>query len=160
MSDSKIQIKVGIIEFSGEGNQDWLSTQLDKILEKAPELLKIGHANPKVAKEVHPTGDNETKSAESLTPKPSNFPAFLKEKGATSNQVKKFLATAAFIQLNGKDRIMTSEISALLSKSNQSKIGNPSDKLNKNVGKGYCTKEGNAFYVTPEGFEELSINIS
>lgn len=41
MSDSKIQVKVGIIEFSGEGNQDWLSKQLDKILDKVPELLKI-----------------------------------------------------------------------------------------------------------------------
>ena len=41
MSESKIQVKVGIVEFSGEGNQDWLSKQLDKILEKIPELLKI-----------------------------------------------------------------------------------------------------------------------
>lgn len=41
MSDSKIQVKVGIVEFSGEGNQDWLAKQLDKILDKIPELLKI-----------------------------------------------------------------------------------------------------------------------
>ncbi|MGN6294248.1 MAG: hypothetical protein ACTHMV_15990 [Chitinophagaceae bacterium] len=41
MSDSKIQIKVGIVEFSGEGNQEWLASQLDKILSKMPELLKI-----------------------------------------------------------------------------------------------------------------------
>lgn len=159
MSETKIQVKVGIIEFSGEGNQDWLSAQLDKILEKAPELLKIGHAFPKVTKEVHTTSEKDSKSEEPVISKPTNFPAFLKEKGATTNQTKKFLATAAFIQLNGKDRLMTSEISSLLSKSNQSKIGNPSDKLNKNVGKGFCTKEGNSFYVTPEGFKDLSIDI-
>jgi hypothetical protein len=41
MSDSKIQFKIGIIEFSGEGNQDWLALQLDKILDKVPELVKI-----------------------------------------------------------------------------------------------------------------------
>jgi len=41
MSDSKIQIKVGIVEFSGEGNQDWLAEQFDKILLKVPELLKM-----------------------------------------------------------------------------------------------------------------------
>lgn len=46
MSDSKIQIKVGIVEFSGEGNQDWLADQLDKILAKVPELLKIEMAAP------------------------------------------------------------------------------------------------------------------
>jgi hypothetical protein len=46
MSDSKIQVKVGIVEFSGEGNQEWLSKQLDKILEKVPELLKIEVGSP------------------------------------------------------------------------------------------------------------------
>ncbi len=38
MSDSKIVIKVGIVEFSGEGEKDWLSAQLDKILVKIPDL--------------------------------------------------------------------------------------------------------------------------
>ncbi len=46
MSDSKIQIKVGIVEFSGEGNQEWLGSQLDKILSKIPELLKIEMSFP------------------------------------------------------------------------------------------------------------------
>lgn len=46
MSDSKIQIKVGIVEFSGEGNQDWLSKQLDKILEKIPELSRFNITFP------------------------------------------------------------------------------------------------------------------
>lgn len=41
MSESKIQVKVGIVEFSGEGDKQWLAEQLDKILEKIPELLKI-----------------------------------------------------------------------------------------------------------------------
>jgi len=40
MSDTKIEIKIGEISFSGEGNQDWLSGQLDKILDKASELNK------------------------------------------------------------------------------------------------------------------------
>lgn len=42
MSESKIQIKAGAIEFSGEGNQELLAKQLDKVLEKIPELLKNG----------------------------------------------------------------------------------------------------------------------
>ena len=46
MSESKIQIKVGIVEFSGEGNQDWLSEQFDKMLAKVPELVKIEMAAP------------------------------------------------------------------------------------------------------------------
>lgn len=47
MSISKILVKVGIVEFSGEGDQDWLAKQLDKILEKIPELLKIEVAGAK-----------------------------------------------------------------------------------------------------------------
>ena len=46
MSESKIQVKVGIVEFSGEGNQDWLAKQLDKILDKVPELLRIEVGSP------------------------------------------------------------------------------------------------------------------
>lgn len=41
MGESKIQFKVGIVEFSGEGHSDWLAKQLDKILEKVPNLLEI-----------------------------------------------------------------------------------------------------------------------
>lgn len=54
MSDSKIHVKVGIVEFSGEGNQEWLASQLDKILEKVPELLKIevGTNNTRTEKEL------------------------------------------------------------------------------------------------------------
>jgi hypothetical protein len=155
MSESKIQIKVGIVEFSGEGNQDWLATQLDKIIEKVPELLKIElTATPNSERG---SNNNSLNTSSKSSGKPTNLPAFLKEKGATSNQVRKFLATAAFIQLTGKDRLTTSDVSTLLNKNNQTKINNPSDTLNKNVGKGHCTKDGSSFYVTPEGFTELSI---
>lgn len=159
MSDSKIQIKVGIVEFSGEGNQDWLAAQLDKILDKVPELLKIELANPTNA---GGRGSGVNNPGATLNPsggKPSNLPAFLKDKGATTIQTRKFLAVAAFIQLNGKDRLTTADVSSLLSKTSQTKINNPADTLNKNVGKGFCIKEGNSFYVTPEGFSELSINL-
>lgn len=159
MSDSKIQIKVGIVEFSGEGNQDWLASQLDKILEKVPELLKIELTNPVNSNGGGTNGNSTGTILNANSNKPTNLPLFLKDKGATTNQTKKFLATAAFIQLNGKDRIGTRDVSSLLSKTNQTKINNPSESLNQNVGKGFCLKEGNSFYVTPEGFTELSINI-
>lgn len=38
MVDAKIQFKLGAIEFTGEGEKDWIAQQLDKILEKAPIL--------------------------------------------------------------------------------------------------------------------------
>ncbi len=157
MSESKIQIKVGIVEFSGEGNQDWLASQLDKILEKVPELLKIELTNPSFSEAGNSNNTNGGNNAGNAANKPSNLPSFLKDKAATTNQVRKFLATAAFIQLNGKDRMITSDVSGLLSKNNQSKLNNPSDTLAQNISKGHCSKEGNTFYVTPEGFKALSI---
>jgi hypothetical protein len=42
MSESKIQIRAGILEFSGEGEQEWLSEQVDKILGILPQFLKDG----------------------------------------------------------------------------------------------------------------------
>jgi hypothetical protein len=148
MSVSKIQIKVGHVEFSGEGEQDWLSQELDKMLEKVPELLKIEPVIP--ASEVPADKPKIKQSLGSLV-------TWLKEKNVGSNQVKKFLATASFLQINGKDRMTTADVSSALSKSNQGKLNNPSDKLLQNIGKGYCIREGNLFYVTPEGLNELSI---
>jgi hypothetical protein len=154
MSDSKIQIKVGIVEFSGEGNQDWLASQLDKIIEKIPELLRIELAVPqKNQNEKNNVGENKI---EIKTP---NFSTWLKDKNATTNQTRKFLATAAFLQANGKQRISTSEVTELLKKYSQNRLGNASESLNQNVGKGHCEKDGKTFYVTPEGMDELGVTL-
>jgi hypothetical protein len=156
MGDSKIQIKVGIVEFSGEGNQEWLATQLDKILAKVPELLKIELANPT----GNPAGGNKggPSSGGSKAGKPSNLAAYLKDKSATANQVKKFLATAAFLQLNGKTRLNTSDVTDALKNANQTKLRNASHCLNQNVKKGHCEKDGGKeFFVTSNGFTELGI---
>lgn len=158
MSDSKIQIKVGIVEFSGEGDPAWLNTQLDKILLKIPELLKIELADPAL-KLASKKGQKSTSEGSSDgQDKRKNLAIFLKDKSATTNQTKKFLATAVFLQLGGKSRLTTSDITTALKNSNQSKIGNASDMLQKNVGKGFCEKDGSKdFFVTSEGFADLGV---
>jgi hypothetical protein len=161
MSESKIQIKIGIVEFSGEGNQDWVSTQLDKILHKIPELLQIdlprNSGKNNLGKNV---GKEDQSDQESSVDLPKNLPIFLKEKDATSNNVRKFLATAAFLQLNGKSRVKTGDVALALKESNQNRLVNPSDSLNKNVEKGHCEKDGaSGFFVTIHGFEELNIKL-
>ncbi|HEY5824129.1 MAG TPA: hypothetical protein VIT44_07185 [Cyclobacteriaceae bacterium] len=149
MSDSKIQIKIGIVEFSGEGNAEWLGAQLDKILEKIPELLKIelaDQSNGKPSLPPTPAGD-----------KPTNLSNFLREKNSTTNQTKKFLATAAFLQLNGKSTLSTNDVTKALDDAKQIKLNNPSLCLTGNITKGYCDKSGKDFYVTPEGFTSIGI---
>lgn len=160
MTDSKIQIKVGNVEFSGEGNQEWLTSQLDKVLEKIPELIylepKSFNGNSSVKIEASSNGASNGPNNGS---KSSNLVSFLKENNATVQQVRKFLATAAFMQLNGKRRLNTADISEALRNSHQTKLNNASDCLNQNVKKGHCEKDGgNEFFVTSDGFKELGLD--
>ncbi|THU40481.1 hypothetical protein FAM09_11515 [Niastella caeni] len=157
MNDSKIQIKVGNVEFSGEGDQIWLTSQLDKILEKVPELIKI---EPKTFNGISRIGDEANGNVISNGSRSSTLATFLKENNATVHQVKKYLATAAFLQLNGKNRLSTSDVVEALKNANQSRLGNPSDCLNQNVKKGHCEKDGGKeFFVTADGFRELGLEV-
>jgi hypothetical protein len=88
--------------------------------------------------------------------KVGHLSAFLKDKNATSNQVKKFLATAVWLHdSTGKDRITTAEVRAALKNANQGKLTNPAGCLNQNVGKGHAEKDGGSFFVTEPGRTSL-----
>jgi hypothetical protein len=41
MSEAKIEMKVGQITFSGEGEQEWVAKQLYKILAQAEKLIHL-----------------------------------------------------------------------------------------------------------------------
>jgi hypothetical protein len=144
MAEAKINITIGSMVFSGEGAPEWLERQLDKLLAVAPDLMKL-----KV-----PLLDESTDTPPAHTPKNTHtgtLATFLTSKNATTNQVKKFLATAEWLHLKGNKRLKPSEVAKALSESNQKRLGNPADALNKNVTKGHCEKEGGQFFVTHEG---------
>lgn len=151
MSDAKVEIRVGEIHFSGEGNQDWVASQLDKILAKAEELIKF------VPAQVTPDSSGKTHKPMGSDPgiASKTLPSFLNEKNANKVQVKKLLATAVWLEAKGMKRIKTSDITTALKDSNQSRLGNPADCLNQNVSKGYCEKDGSDFFVTDEGKQSL-----
>ena len=56
MSDAKIKIQIGQISFSGEGDHEWLTEQLDKLLAKATELIDLSPPPPIVQAAVAPSG--------------------------------------------------------------------------------------------------------
>lgn len=87
--------------------------------------------------------------------KVGSLASFLKAKNATISQVNRFLATAAWLSLKGSTTIKTAEVSKALKDNQQKKLGNPADTLNQNVNKGFCEKDGEGFFITPEGWEEL-----
>ena len=150
MSQGKIEFTLGALSFSGEGEQDWLAQQLHKILEVAPEMAKIapfapvGGADPL---SPHSNGDEE-KFTQTLA-------SYIKAKDADSNQQKRFLATADWLRRRGTNDLKTAMVTKALQDSRQKRLGNPADCLNKNVTRGYCEKNGDGFFITPDGLESL-----
>ncbi len=150
MPNGKIELKLGSFSFSGEGDENWLAKQMDKVLEKLNQLHKVA-AVPTEGRDKNNQGDNNNDDIKNVT-----LASFLKSKNASSgNQIKKFLATATWLQLSGAKRLSTGDVTKALSNNNQGKLTNPSDCLYQNVGKGFCVKDGNQFYVTDEGINSL-----
>src|SRR5438552_56511 len=148
MSNAKIEIKVGAVEFSGEGEQAWVASQLERVLKAAPTI--VGATPPRDDKSGEATDHRDHGPANSQT-----LASFLRDKGASTNQVKKFLATASWLHTRGKKRLTTADVTRALKESNQTRLGNPADCLNKNVAKGHCEKDGKEFSVTTEGDASL-----
>jgi len=151
MGESKIEIKIGQISFSGEGEQDWVAKQLDKILGQAEKLI---HLAPEPSQSAGAVANHKLMAnASSIASK--TLPAFLQEKNAARSQVQKFLATAVWLHAKGQNRLQNSDVSKALKDANQTRLGNPADCLNQNVKKGYCEKDGKQFFVTTEGKDSL-----
>ena len=86
MSDAKIHIKIGAIQFSGEGEQDWVAKQLDKIIAQAENLI---HLAPPETPQGEGDGKLKPPGKDSDIAK-KTLPFFLNEIGASKNQIKKF----------------------------------------------------------------------
>jgi hypothetical protein len=150
MGDARIEVKVGAFSFSGEGTEKWLSGELEKLLVKIPELVDVAPGSGS-DDDAGVGGGGAKKKA-----KPGTLSAFLREKNATGNQVKKFLATAVWLHdSTGSDRITTAEVRKALKTGNQGKLTNPAGCLNQNVGKGHAEKDGGSFFVTEPGRTSL-----
>lgn len=154
MYEARIEFTVGAVSFTGEGDKDWVASQLDKILGRAPELVKL---TPQEQVTEVPTSESQQPTQpwqdDAIAQMP--LPSLLREKGASTNQLNKFLATAVWLTAQGRTPLTTRDVTEALKESSQSRLGNASDCLNKNVAKGYCEKDGGKFFVTPEGKDSL-----
>lgn len=148
MTTTKIEITVGAVSFSGEGDHAWLAEQLDKVLKAAPELSRATSSAPP------PTGGQPATAAE-IAQFNTSLSAYIKEKGGESNQVDRFLITADWLRRRGTTSLATAVVSKALTDNHQKKLANPADCLNKNVSKGFCEKTDGGFYITPEGLKKL-----
>ncbi len=148
MTQGKIDVKVGAVSFSGEGEQAWLAEQLERILKAAPEIAR--------SQPVSPTGEGSKAAlAGSSEDFNSTLASYVKEKGADNNQVERFLVTADWLRRRGVPKLTTSAVTSALRDHHQKKLANPADALNKNVSKGYCEKADGGFFITPDGLGKL-----
>lgn len=166
MANARIEFKIGNLEFVGEGEQDWVTSQLDKMLERLPNLInerKVSSVKVESAEvlkqeitDITPTLFSDSQSRKITSNNVTeNLSTFLRKRDAVDKQRRKFLGTAVWLQQNGKQLIKTKEVTDALRAARQVKITNPSHQLNQNISQGFCQKEGNGFYVTPEGVENI-----
>lgn len=150
MSTTKIEVSLGQVSFSGEGEQAWLAEQLDKVLKAAPELARAAPTSPPDTAGIDAgTGTgNATSFVTSLS-------SYIKEKGGESNQVDRFLISADWLRRRGTPKLTTALVGKALTDNHQKRLANAADCLNKNVSKGYCEKADGGFYITPEGLKKL-----
>jgi hypothetical protein len=154
MGDAKINFSIGGISFSGEGEEAWLTNQLDKIIQKAPELIKLVPSPSGTTEGTVSIASSEaTKQDAAIAVQ--TLPNFLKSKNAAKNQPQKFLATAIWLHAKGSNRLSTGDVTKGLKESNQARLGNPSDCLAQNITKGYIERDGKQFFVTNEGKASL-----
>lgn len=150
MAEAKIEIKVGAVSFTGEGEGKWLSDQLDKILEKLPSLSKVAPPAPPSE------GSGGGQPAPHHGKAHGTLASFLAAKAAKTDKTRKFLAAALWLQdTQSKNRLSTSDVKKAVNDNKQGPLGNASQSLTNNAKRGFCLKEGRQFYVTDEGRAEI-----
>jgi len=147
MANAKINLKIGRLEFSAEGEADWVTTQLDKVIAKASEIASVAGA------EGGGDGESEKPTDSTLAKKP--LASYLREKGAVENKTRKFLTTSVWLHAKGAKRLRVSDVTKALSDNNQSKLGNASQCLANNINQGHCERDGDKFFVTEDGKKSL-----
>jgi len=147
MSSVKISLKIGRLEFAGEGEADWIEAQLDKLLSKAPEILRFALDNE--------SPDGKPDPAKTSQDAKITLASFLREKNAVENQTRKFLATAAWLNARGKKRLKPGDVSHALRENGQGRVGNASQCLVNNITQGFCERDGGHFFVTDDGLRSL-----
>jgi hypothetical protein len=144
----KIEIKIGKIAFTAEGDQEWLGEQLTKVLAAASTTTTLSEA-------VEASLPEESNAAPAKKNN-SSLASYIKEKGGDSSQLQRFLAAAGWQFMSGQQDLTAGAVAKTLADHHQKKLANPADCLNKNTSKGYCEKKKQGgFFITPEGWKAL-----
>ncbi len=126
----------------------WINEKLDLL----PLLDQVTAHDRQRVEEISRNRESTGPEGEKFT---KSLASYIREKGADGNQTQRFLVTADWLRRRGQ-ALSSGAVAKALTDNQQSRVSNPADCLNKNVGKGFCekTKDG-SFFITPEGLKEL-----
>lgn len=150
-----MEIKVSCSDFQVEysGDEQFAKESLCSLVAEIKGIIQSEEETK------NPDESNERKPNGKL-----NLPTFMEklEEQAERNSrgYRKFLMTAAWLHLNGKNPLKTSDVSSALRENQFNSLSNPSDCLTKNINYGHCERtENNMFIVTRNGFQDLGIQL-
>lgn len=144
---AKIEVKIGDISFTAEGEKEWLADQLEKIIESASNVKSNSASKNSEISDV----SNQMDSEEFV----KSLASYIREKNGDINQTQRFLATSAWLTHKGHKPLTTALVTKALRENQQKRLSNPSDALNQNVRKGFCEKSPEGFFILPEGWQAL-----
>jgi hypothetical protein len=152
MTEGKLNFSIGNLTFSSEGDENWVAEQMQKVIAALPTLGQVA------AVATSSESQNNNGTSKSNASNVGTLASHLKTKSAETNQNKRFLAAADWLRLRGNTKLTTGMVSKALNENQQKRLGNPADCLNQNVGKGFCEKTSDGFFITPEGLQSLGYN--
>lgn len=144
----RVELKIGAIEFSSEGEEAWVAEQLSFVSERIVDWANIAKATTKQASPSEQPSDEQDEPAPPLA-------KHLKDKNGDKSNTRKFLATADWLRRKGDKALTTKKVTEALRENQQKRLGNASQSLNDNVSQGLCEKDGSGFYITSEGLKSL-----
>lgn len=149
----KIKISCGGFKVKYEGDEQFAKESLRSLISEIKEIIQTEEEASKIGKADENTPNGIMKLS-----------SFLEEMASKSDrnslEYRKFLVVAAWLHLNKRNTLQTSDVASALRDSKINKLSNPSDCLTKNIKNGHCERlENNRFIVTQKGFQDLSLQM-
>jgi hypothetical protein len=178
MSQSKIEFRLGAIHFIGEGDREWVTKQLDKIIQQAPSLLRVAGGSEEaissewsqpetkgqnrsfqgtktVTSKTKTSNDASGMASMKITGSANDLVSYIKSRNADANQRMKFLATAGWLLSKGKKSFVTRDVTKAIKAAKLPQLINPSQYLGQNLKQGYFKKAGKEFVLSQKGTAAL-----
>lgn len=145
---AKVECAAGQLQISIEGGEAWVTKQFEAVIAQVSDLTSLAVSLP--------SGNGKAGNDAAPDDEPvGSLASHIKEHGGEKSQTRRFLATADWLRRKGDKSLKTSKVSAALKGNQQKKLSNPSQSLNDNVSQGFCEKDADGFFITPDGLKEL-----